>query len=99
MFRTRLGRLLATASLVIAPVIGVAAPASADIAASAATARSVAAPSTGPIRVMSWWFYGYYDTLSECKAAGNNLIDIGWINNYSCQYRNGRYELHVVYVE
>jgi hypothetical protein len=94
MLRTRLGTLLVTASIALVPAIAVTAP-----AAAAGVSHQVASVSEGSSVVvpMTWYFFGYYRDLRACKEEGNQLMDQGFITNYSCQYRNGRYELYVQY--
>jgi hypothetical protein len=106
MLRTRLARVLMTASFVLAGMIATGAPANAGAVAQAsavtvvAQASAVTVSETATITPLSEWrFAGYYNTLRECKDEGDYLISINLIYNYSCQYRQGRYELYVQYTE
>ncbi|WP_117210691.1 hypothetical protein [Allorhizocola rhizosphaerae] len=103
MLRTGLAKLLVTASIILAPAIALAAPAGAAVApGTAAVASHQGAPVSGDspvITPMSWHYFDSFDSLRACKDMGNLLYDNNFINNYSCQYRNGKYELWVVYSE
>ncbi|MEJ3747664.1 hypothetical protein WEI85_30780 [Actinomycetes bacterium KLBMP 9797] len=95
MLRNRLAKLLLATSVVALGMFG------ASTAAHAATPHAAApAVTSADVGVLSqWFFFDRYATKAECKAMGEDLMDSNFIYNYSCQYRNGRYELYVQYNE
>lgn len=101
MLRTRLATLLATVSLVVVGLAGIGSPAGAHVVPGTSAVNSSAQPTVAPefTPMSEWMFYGYYPSLRNCKDEGNRLIDLNFIYNYSCVYRNGRYELYVQYTE
>jgi hypothetical protein len=99
MQRKRFARLLAIFAFVAAALVGTALPASAS---TTATTTHVAAVSstqlhqTRPDIPRSYWYiYGTFQSLGDCKAMGNALVDAGEVQNYSCQYDRGEYDLWV----
>jgi hypothetical protein len=93
-----LGRLMAGAALALVAFVGAHLPASADTNAGAPVSAVSYHDSTAPagdFTVLSWRYYFTYDTRAECKDIGLSLVEEGLYSNYSCQYRNGRYELWV----
>ena len=97
MSRTRLAKALLALTFGTATVLGVAAPASAHVT---TTTAAVSAPaSNGDVHPMAYVHYGWYQSLGECKAMGNALYDADIIQNYSCSYHQGEYELLVKYYE
>jgi hypothetical protein len=99
MERKRFARLLAIVSLVLAGLVGAAAPASASTGVAGSRSATVSvAPAQGEQteRPLSYWYeYGRFQSLGDCKAMGNALVDAGEVINYSCQYWQGEYILWV----